>query len=1044
MRLTSRAAVIVSTLVVGLTTLGTRAAEITPRQVIDDILASDRPTADIVRVSPAQRLTANEFPLPDLNVLRAEDVERDQLDLPARFAVAEPVVITPDTDGLWETPRDGLNVWRLRITSPGALSINLGFGKFNLPKEARLVIYATDGSQQIRPLTARDNSESGQFWTPVLTTDDIVVELTITDEALSDLSLELTSVNPGYRFFGEAADNSRSGSCNVDVVCSQGDDWRNEIPAIGAYTISGVETCSGSLINNTSYDKTPYFLTADHCSVSTSNDQNVVIYWNYENSTCRPPGSGSSGGSGNGSLSEFTSGTIFRADYSTSDMTLLELSSAPDPAWNLSWAGWDATGANATSAVGIHHPQVEEKRISFENDPTSTTTYLETATPGNGTHVRIEDWDVGTTEPGSSGSPLFNQDHRIIGQLHGGFAACGNDDSDWYGKFSVSFPGGGSAATSLVNWLDPGNTGALVLDTLSGLGMVVTPLNNVLHIGNEGGPFTNPSTVYTLTNPTADPINYEVSLSSSFGILLNGGTSSLSGTLPALGGSTNVTVSLGPDIDSLAAGIYAADVLFDDITNSKSVSATHTVEIGQTLIAVTPQNDFFTGGPTGGPFPATMDYTITSERPTPVDVQVTADVAWLQLNGGAGPVTLNLVGTGDNDVVTVSIAPSANSLAAGVYHGSVTITNLTGGGGSTVRDVTLEVGSLLYSAADVPQAITDNNTIVSSFTVTEDFCMLDVDVSVDITHTYIGDLTVDLVAPGGTTVRLHDRSGGSTEDIVTTYGDVGGSAPDGPGSLSDFAGLNSAGLWQLVVTDNAGGDVGTLNAWSLHIVVTDGDCPTPEVVYSFPLDTDPGWATVGQWAFGEPAGLGGDHGDPDPTSGHTGSKVYGYNLNGGYANSLASTQYLTTTPIDCTDITGTRLVFWRWLGVEKSTYDHANIQVSSGGGWTTVWANGTSDVDDGEWVQVTYDISAVADGSDNVRIRWGMGTTDSSFTFCGWNIDDVEIWGILPAAQNPGWDECMTGPEAGPAPAGCESYDYDSDDDVDLADFAEHQHYAGN
>ena len=58
---------------------------------------------------------------------------------------------------------------------------------------------------------------------------------------------------------------------------------------------------------------------------------------------------------------------------------------------------------------------------SFEDDPTTTTSYLGTAVPGAGTHVRLEDWDLGTTEGGSSGSPLFNQDHRVIGQLHGGY-----------------------------------------------------------------------------------------------------------------------------------------------------------------------------------------------------------------------------------------------------------------------------------------------------------------------------------------------------------------------------------------------------------------------------------------------------------------------------------------------------------------------------------------------------------------------------------------------------------------------------------------------
>jgi hypothetical protein len=79
--------------------------------------------------------------------------------------------------------------------------------------------------------------------------------------------------------------------------------------------------------------------------------------------------------------------------------------------------------------------------------------------------------------------------------------------------------------------------------------------------------------------------------------------------------------------------------------------------------------------------------------------------------------------------------------------------------------------------------------------------------------------------------------------------------------------------------------------------------------------------------------------------------------------------------------------------VESPTFDHANIQVSNNGStWTDVWSNSSS-VADSKWVGVEYDISAVADGSSTVYIRWGMGRTDSSVNYCGWNIDDISIYG---------------------------------------------------
>jgi hypothetical protein len=166
-------------------------------------------------------------------------------------------------------------------------------------------------------------------------------------------------------------------------------------------------------------------------------------------------------------------------------------------------------------------------------------------------------------------------------------------------------------------------------------------------------------------------------------------------------------------------------------------------------------------------------------------------------------------------------------------------------------------------------------------------------------------------------------------------------------------------------------------------------------VYSFPLDTNPGWTTQGQWAFGQPTG-GGTH-NLDPTSGHTGENVYGYNLNGDYTSSMP-VYYLTTTAVDCSNLTGTELRFWRWLGVESASFDHANVAVSNDGtSWTTVWSHtGTTAIADTAWTQQTYSIGAVADRQATVYVRWGMGPSDSSVTYPGWNLDDIEIWGATP------------------------------------------------
>jgi hypothetical protein len=394
----------------------------------------------------------------DFAAVTLEDQERDLAGLPPRYAIPNAFDLTPAGSGMWETTDEGsTSVWRLAVSSPGAVSLNFGFRRFHMPKGGALFVYASDFRHVLPAFTARDDAAHGELWTPPVESGSVVLEVTVPSALKDEVVLELTSVNVGYRGFRDVM-TPLSGSCNVDVVCPQGDPWRAEIPAIAVISTGGSTFCTGFMVNNTAQDQKPYFMTANHCGITSGNAPSLVAFWNFETTPC--------GGTPNGQMTQFNTGAFFRASSSPSDFTLVELDSAPNPAWGITFAGWDHSGADATSAVCIHHPNTDEKRISFENDPTTTTSYLQNAVPGDGTHERITDWDLGTTEPGSSGSPLFNQDHHVIGQLHGGFASCSSQTSDWFGKFSRSWSGGGTNSTRLSNWLDPLNTGALSIDTL--------------------------------------------------------------------------------------------------------------------------------------------------------------------------------------------------------------------------------------------------------------------------------------------------------------------------------------------------------------------------------------------------------------------------------------------------------------------------------------------------------------------------------------------------------------------------------------------------
>ncbi len=688
-------------------------------------------------LQPVRPLSAVEvFALAPVDLAKAADedeVSRLQGE-PERFAVPEKISVTPETSGTWESlPDSRFQLWRLRVTAPGALSLNVGFDRFRLPKGGRLVIHPVSGTDPAREFTARDNRDHGELWTPVVLTDDLVIELTLPVESRRDYALRLAQVGKGYRYFGEDP-SAKSGTCNNDVVCPEGDPWRADINSVGVYTLSGVWTCTGAMINNSAEDGTPYFLTANHCGVSSANDQTLVLYWNFQSPVC--------GQQGGGSLTDTQTGVIFRATSGASDFCLVELEELPLPDWNVTYAGWDRSDADSPLAVAIHHPSTDEKAISFENDPTTTTSYLGTAVPGDGTHIRITDWDDGTTEPGSSGSPLFDHNHRIVGQLHGGYAACDNDLSDWYGRVSVSWNGGGTDATRLSNWLDPLGTEPTAVDLLdpAATGLGVQPYGGLIAQGEPGGPFAPASVTYTLENT---------------------GDSAL----------------------------------------------------------------FF---------------------------QASADQTWIELDTAGGNLDPGATAT-----VVVSLGAAADALPVGVYDGQVTFTNQTTGEGDTARTVSLQVGSV-------------------------------------------------------------------------------------------------------------------------------------QTVLSWTLDTDPGWARTGQWDWGEPAGGGGEYGNPDPTEGFTGLNVLGYNLAGDYAASL-SEQNLTTDAIDCSLLQAVSVRFRRYLNVEQPDYDHAYLRASTDSTtWTTIWENGAEITDDA-WQLVEYDLSTIADGEPAVYLRWVMGATDGSWQFSGWNLDDIEI-----------------------------------------------------
>ncbi len=408
--------------------------------------AANRLPKDAIPVVTVQSL--------DYSALFDADLSREKSGQAPQFAVPTTKSITPATDGIWERVDMNTQRWTLRVSCDNAISMNLGFGRYNMPSSGSMTITDGSGDYRIRSFTADDNKSHGQLWTPVVPGSEAFIEIVVNSDQKGHIvkGIELTSINSGYRWVGDAAGRGSSESCNIDVACPEGNSWWDEIPSVGVYTLNGYLTCTGVMMNNTSQNQSPLFLTANHCGVTNGSDSSIVVYWNYQNSYCRTPGSGDSGGNGDGNFSQFTSGSSMRATRSYSDFTLTQLSSNPNAAWGITYAGW-SRASSASLGAGIHHPEAAEKRISFPDTVQASGEYWDV------------NWGEGRTAPGSSGSPLFDGNHRVVGQLCCGSSYCPNDLNDYYGR-SLYQSWDGSNSSSLSNWLDPSGTGAQAIDTL--------------------------------------------------------------------------------------------------------------------------------------------------------------------------------------------------------------------------------------------------------------------------------------------------------------------------------------------------------------------------------------------------------------------------------------------------------------------------------------------------------------------------------------------------------------------------------------------------
>lgn len=526
-----------------------------------------------------KNIDARFFNEPDLEVLRAEDLQTDGTGTaPWRFGFNNYTNLNLTNSGTWIELKNGDKIWFLKLVCEKALTVNLTFKNSEIPEGNQLYVY--DESRNF--ILGSFNSNhlfQGQLGTELVPGSTVIVEYYVPHHNVTG-NIEIGTITHGYRTAEEFQNKAfgGSGSCNMNVNCADGLPWQQQRNSAVMLVSGSNGFCSGALINNTLNDGKPYVLTANHCY---SDPTNWIFRFNWQSADCNNPASSPT--------FQSLSGAVLRSRRTPSDFCLVEITGGlvgnTVPLSFLPYfSGWNNADIAPTTSVSIHHPSGDIKKISFDDAPAVVSQGMGSTEPSSTWTV---EWDRNTTtEGGSSGSPLFDQNHRIIGQLWGGGASCSNLSSpDYYGRVHSSWePAGSNSTNQLKYWLDPNNSGAQFIDGYDPSN--ATPVQIDAGIANPqgvSGTFCGAEVTPSVTIQN----NGQQALTS---VIINYGfdgninqTYNWSGNLPQWQ-STNIV--LPTSILTAGNHIFAANVVdpnsgqTDENANNNSVSSSFNVVIG--------------------------------------------------------------------------------------------------------------------------------------------------------------------------------------------------------------------------------------------------------------------------------------------------------------------------------------------------------------------------------------------------------------------------------------------------------------------------------
>ena len=414
--------------------------------------------------------------MPAVNIeeeLRLDSLNNSDLRSGYRFATKFVVDYDRTNSGTQFTTADGTKVWRLRIHSEGAYSINVLFTKYHLPDGARLFLYNPDQTQILGSFTSLNNSENNLLPVAPVQGDELIVEYQEPAQAAFAGSLTIGEVNHAYRDvlrFGEPYGTTSEDGCMPALRCSIDTIAGAELAgrSVVLMVIDGSTLCTGTLVNNTDNDGKPYLLTSSHCLndgfAHISADYyakmagSIVCFYNYDSPLCRTILRGTEEMS--------TASATMVSVNEDHDEALLLLGETPPVDYMPYYSGWNASLNFAGPYFGIHHPQGSVKRVnSFVGTLTTYTPDIEEYKFPAGLHLLVNRWTSGITAGGSSGSPLFDASGKMIGALTGGNSVCEDPVNDYYYSLAKAWADTTAINRQLKHWLAP------ALDTLKWNGL---------------------------------------------------------------------------------------------------------------------------------------------------------------------------------------------------------------------------------------------------------------------------------------------------------------------------------------------------------------------------------------------------------------------------------------------------------------------------------------------------------------------------------------------------------------------------------------------